>query len=50
MKQTSHEENEITFERSSSNVFANLGLENINNLLIKTDLAHAINSKIRAQK
>jgi predicted XRE-type DNA-binding protein len=40
---------EIGFERSSGNVFADLGLENADDLLVKADLAHAINSEIRAR-
>jgi predicted XRE-type DNA-binding protein len=44
-----HDTDEITFERSSGNVFADLGLENADELLVKADLAHAINSEIRAR-
>lgn len=41
---------EPTFERSSSsNVFADLGLENAEELLVKADLAHAINTEIAAR-
>lgn len=40
---------EVTFERSSGNVFADLGLENADELLVKADLAHAINAEIRKQ-
>jgi predicted XRE-type DNA-binding protein len=40
---------ELTFERSSGNVFADLGLENADELLVKADLAHAINSEIRSR-
>jgi len=36
------DEDEVT--RSSGNVFADLGLENADELLVKADLAHAINS------
>lgn len=44
-----HDADEIAFERSSGNVFADLGLENADELLVKADLAHAINTEIRAQ-
>ena len=40
----------VTSERGSGNVFADLGLENADELLVKADLAHAINSEIRARK
>ena len=33
----------------SSNVFADLGLENPDELLVKADLAHAINTEIRSR-
>jgi predicted XRE-type DNA-binding protein len=38
---------EVTFERGSGNVFADLGLENADELLVRADLAHAINAGIR---
>ena len=38
---------DVTFERGSDNVFADLGLENADELLAKADLAHAINAEIR---
>jgi predicted XRE-type DNA-binding protein len=38
---------EQNFERSSGNVFADLGLENSDELLVKTDLASAIVGIIR---
>lgn len=38
---------DVTFERGSGNVFADLGLENADELLAKADLAHAINAEIR---
>jgi predicted XRE-type DNA-binding protein len=41
---------EVLFEQSSGNVFADLGLENANDLLFKADLAHAINNQIRLRK
>jgi predicted XRE-type DNA-binding protein len=40
----------VTSQRSSGNVFADLGLENADELLVKADLAHAINSEIRARR
>jgi predicted XRE-type DNA-binding protein len=39
----------VTSERGSGNVFADLGLENADELLVKADLVHAINSEIRAR-
>lgn len=48
MQNKQHDDDEMTFERSSGNVFADLGLENADELLVKADLAHAINSEIRA--
>jgi predicted XRE-type DNA-binding protein len=43
------DEENVTFRRSSGNVFADLGLENADELLVKADLAHAINEEIRAR-
>lgn len=40
----------MTFERSSGNVFADLGLENASELLVKADLAIAICSIVRENK
>ena len=40
---------EMTFERGSGNVFADLGLENADELLVKADLAIAIKKEIRAR-
>jgi len=40
---------DVTFERSSGNVFADLGLENSDELLVKADLAHAVMSVVREQ-
>jgi predicted XRE-type DNA-binding protein len=40
----------VTSERGSGNVFADIGLENADELLVKADLADAINSEIRARK
>ena len=39
----------LTFERGSENVFADLGLENADELLVNADLAIAINKEIRAR-
>jgi predicted XRE-type DNA-binding protein len=39
----------VNSERSSGNVFVDIGLENADELLVKADLAHAINSEIRAR-
>jgi predicted XRE-type DNA-binding protein len=39
---------DVTYERSGGNVFADLGLENADELLVKADLAHAIKSRIDA--
>lgn len=47
MQQPKNDDN-IAFERSSGNVFADLGLENADELLAKADLAHAINREIRS--
>ena len=41
--------NELTFERGSRNVFADLGLENADELLVKADLAIAIKKEIHAR-
>ncbi|MHB8463046.1 MAG: helix-turn-helix domain-containing protein [Vulcanimicrobiaceae bacterium] len=49
MRKKPRDEDDVTFERSSGNVFADLGLESADQLLVKADLAHAINSKIRAK-
>jgi predicted XRE-type DNA-binding protein len=49
MQQKPHDEDDVSFERSSGNVFADLGLENADELLVKADLAHAINNEIGAQ-
>ena len=49
MQHNQRNEDEVTFERSSGNVFADLALENADVLLVKADLAHAINTQIRAQ-
>lgn len=38
---------EMTFQRSNGNVFADLGLEDAEELLAKADLAHAINAEIQ---
>jgi len=38
-----------TVERGSGNVFADLGLEHADELLVMADLAHAVNSEIRAR-
>src|SRR6202163_4237555 len=40
---------ELTFERGSGNVFADLGLENADELLVKADLAIAIKKQIRSR-
>jgi predicted XRE-type DNA-binding protein len=40
----------LTFERSSGNVFADIGLANADELLVKADLAHAIRSGIRSRR
>jgi predicted XRE-type DNA-binding protein len=40
---------ELTFERGSENVFADLGLENADELLVHADLAIAIKKEIRAR-
>ncbi len=44
-----HDKDNVTFRPSSGNVFADLGLENADELLVKADLAHAINEEIRAR-
>lgn len=41
---------EIRIQASSGNVFADLGLENADELLVKAELAHKINSIISKQK
>jgi predicted XRE-type DNA-binding protein len=41
--------NELTFERGSGNVFADLGLENADELLVQADLAIAIKKEIHAR-
>jgi predicted XRE-type DNA-binding protein len=46
--QQANDNEDIAFERSSGNVFADLGLENADELLVKADLAHAINHVIRS--
>ena len=38
----------MSFEHGSENVFADLGLEDADGLLVKADLAHAINREIAA--
>jgi predicted XRE-type DNA-binding protein len=43
-----HGTDDVSFERSSGNVFADLALDNADELLVKADLAHAINNQIRA--
>ena len=40
---------ELTFERGSGNVFADLGLDDAEELLVKADLAIAIKKQIRAR-
>lgn len=40
---------EPTFERGSGNVFADLGLENADELLVNADLAIAIKKQLRAR-
>jgi predicted XRE-type DNA-binding protein len=47
MRQRS-DDGDVAFERSSGNVFADLGLENADELLVKADLAHAINRTIES--
>jgi predicted XRE-type DNA-binding protein len=47
MQHNQHDEADVTFERSSGNVFADLGLENADELLVKADLAHAVMAVIR---
>ncbi|HEV7394273.1 MAG TPA: helix-turn-helix transcriptional regulator [Burkholderiales bacterium] len=42
------EAEDVTFELGSDNVFADLGLENADELLANADLTHAINTEIRA--
>ena len=37
----------VNFKRGSANVFADLGLDDAAELLLKADLAHAVNSAIR---
>jgi predicted XRE-type DNA-binding protein len=41
---------DVTFELGSENVFADLGLENADELLANADLTHAINTEIRARE
>jgi predicted XRE-type DNA-binding protein len=48
-KKSARADAEVPFERGSGNVFADLGLENADELLVKADLAHAINSEIRSR-
>ena len=43
------EAEDVTFELGSENVFADLGLENADELLANADLTHAINTEIRAR-
>lgn len=50
MRHKRRDEDEMAFERSSGNVFADLGLDNADELLVKADLAHAINTEIRARR
>lgn len=45
-----NDEGDVTFERGSGNVFADLGLENADELLVKADLAYAINRAIESRK
>lgn len=45
-----HDDNDVTFHPGSGNVFADLGLENADELLAKADLAHAINAEILARR
>lgn len=40
----------VTWERSSGNVFADLDLEDADDLLVRADLAHIINREIRTRK
>jgi predicted XRE-type DNA-binding protein len=40
---------DLTFERGSGNVFADLGLENADELLVNADLAIAINKELHAR-
>ena len=49
MKKPQRNAEEDTFVRSSGNVFADIGLDSANDLLVRADLAHAINSEIRAR-
>lgn len=48
MQPTPNDE-DVSFTRSTGNVFADLGLDNADDLLVKADLAHAINSEIRSR-
>src|SRR3979409_1248084 len=43
------EAEDVTFELGSDNVFADLGLENADELLAKAGRPHAINAEIRAR-
>lgn len=45
----SEDDADVIFEPSSGNVFADLGLENADELLVKADLAHAVMAVIREQ-
>ena len=49
MRQKNRKADELTFERGSGNVFADLGLESADELLVKADLAIAIKKEIRAR-
>ncbi len=40
---------DLTFERGSGNVFADLGLEHADELLVMADLAIAVNKEIRSR-
>ncbi len=47
--QLQHNDDDATIQPSSGNVFADLGLENSDELLVKADLAHAINAELQAR-
>ena len=49
MRQKNRKADELTFERGSENVFADLGLENADELLVLADLAIAIKKEIHAR-
>jgi predicted XRE-type DNA-binding protein len=49
MPKNSRADAAATFERGSGNVFADLGLENADELLVKAHLAHTINNEIRSR-